>query len=101
MSYIDLVSLGSLSASNKITYNYGAIDVQYSNCQYIANNGSSYDAQPQSGNSSGVPANTYGIHVSNYTPNSSSNISFPESNYTYKSSDIYIVPLIHKILTIN
>jgi uncharacterized protein YheU (UPF0270 family) len=101
MSYIDLISLGSLSASNKITYNYSAIDVQYSNCQYITSNGLSYDARPPSGNSSVVPENTYGIHISNYTPNSSSNISFPESKYTYKSSDIYITPLIHKILTIN
>jgi uncharacterized protein YheU (UPF0270 family) len=102
MSYIDdLSSLGSLSTSNKITYNYSAIDVQYSNCQYITSNGLSYDALPQSRNSSVVPENTYGIHISNFTPNSSSNISFPESKYTYKSSDIYITPLIHKILTIN
>ena len=97
MSYIDLDKLGSLSPSNKITYNYSPIDVQYSNCKYITNTGIPYNAIP----SPKVPANTYGIHISNFTPNSSSNISYPESKNTCKSSDIYITPLIHKILAIN
>jgi hypothetical protein len=101
MSYIDLISLGSLSVSNKLSYNYSAIDVQYSNCQYITNSGVSYNVEPALKNASTVPANTYGIYVSNYTPNSSSNISFPNVTSTYKSSDIYITPLIHKILNVS
>lgn len=93
---IDTNELGSLSPSNQINYNYGPIDVLYSKIQYIS---TEEVVKPLSENSSVVPANTsYGIVISGYTPNSSSNISYPNSTSTYKSSDIYIFPLIHKIL---
>jgi hypothetical protein len=101
MSYIDISSLSPLSPSNQINYNYGPIDVQYSNSQYISTAEVAYNIQPPSGYSSVVPDNTYGVHISGFTPNSSSNVSYPNSTYTYKSSDIYIFPLIHKILNLS
>ena len=92
---VDIQSLSPLAVSNQITYNYGSIDVLYTNCYYITNTGSTYKV------TSPIPsANTYGINVTGYTPNSSSNISFPNPKTTYRSTDIYITPLVHKIVNI-
>ena len=92
---VDIQSLSPLAISNQITYNYGSIDVLYTNCYYITNTGSTYRV------TSPTPsANTYGINVTGYTPNSSSNISFPNPKTTYRSTDIYITPLVHKIVNV-
>jgi hypothetical protein len=100
MSYIDISRLNPLSPSNQINYNYGPIDVQYSNSQYISTAGTDFNITPPPSVNK-VPGNTYGVHISGFTPNSSSNVSYPNSTYTYKSSDIYIFPLIHKILNLS
>jgi len=96
MSIIDISKFGPMSISSQVSYNYGSTDVNYSSCQYISNAFAFSQVIPPS-RGTNIPANTSGIHINNFSPNTTSNLSYPKAANTYKSSELFILPTVHKV----
>jgi hypothetical protein len=89
MASIDVSKLNTVSSKNIATFEFKNIDVYSSNVSYFDDKTNEVKTKPDI---------CSGYHITNYSPPSPSNFSYPEDKRTYRSKDLYILKPVHSIV---
>jgi hypothetical protein len=89
MASIDISKLNTVSSKNVATFEFKNTDVQSSNITYFDDKTNEVKTKPDI---------CSGYHITNYSPPSPSNFSYPEDKRTYRSKELYIVKPVHTIV---
>jgi hypothetical protein len=89
MSSIDITNLKAVTSKTLLTFDFTGIDVYLSNVIYYNSDDAEVKNEPEICN---------GYRITQFSPPSPSNLSYPDDKHTYRSSDMYITKVIHKVV---